>query len=298
MVNELNQSLCDRSKFPMLAEFHEMLHSKKYTKGTLQAYQSDLFKFAQHFSGTDINLTGSSSLNVTPQHVESYIQGLIRTGSKFSTIRRTLIVIKTYFDFLLEKKVVISNPASSIKFSPVYNDILVENKILLIIQYLVTHQRTDNQSLMVRYKRDELILLLMLLYGVRQYHVPILKLSSIQQNDQSVIINVNSNFSFKLYGVILAMLHNYLSSRNTNADRIFHDPLTGKPISNSCIRTLLQELNYALHLNCTPLVLHHTHLSLKNKPDSMKELLQKISYLHSQFTEFSNVIVQGVPTYA
>ncbi|MBI5021781.1 MAG: site-specific integrase [Ignavibacteriales bacterium] len=298
VINESNQSLDDQIKLPLLAEFIEKLRLKKHTQGTLQAYQSDLIKFSHYLSGIDIGSSEESALNVTPQHIESYIQKFIQTGSKFSTIRRTLIVIKTYFDYLLGKKVVISNPAASIKFFPVYNDILDEEKILSMLQYLIAHQQTDNQSLLIRYKRDELILMFMLLYGVRQYHIPILRLSSIQQNGQSVIINVNDNFSFKLSGAMLLQLHDYLSSRNTNADRIFHDPLSGKPISISCNRILLQELNYALHLDCTPLVLHHTHLYLKNRHGLMNELLQKISYLHSQATDHSKYLIQGVSTYA
>lgn len=298
MINESNQSLDDQIKLPLLAEFIEMLRLKKHTQGTTQAYQSGLIKFSHYIFGIDIGSSEERALNVTPQHIESYIQKFIQTGSKFSTIRRTLIVIKTYFDYLLEKKVVISNPAVSIKFSPVYNDILDEDKILSMLQYLIAHQQTDNQSLLIRYIRDELILMFMLLHGVRQYHIPILKLSSIQQNGQSVIINITNDFNFKLNGVIIVRLRDYLASRNTNADRIFHDPLTGKPVSNSCIRLLLQELNYALHLDCTPLVLHHTHVYLKNKPALMNDLLQKISYLHTQVMDLSKSLIQGMPTYA
>jgi len=269
-----------------LDEHIDSLRNRNVSSRTLTAYRSDIIKFLDYFKEH-----GKCEFsNLQPQDIESYIRHLAHDGAKFSSIKRSLIVLKEFFDLLLDKGVILSNPTIGVKIGKVHHDILSLNEIISIFQYLHERQVSNNLTLFIRYKRDELILLFMLLYGLRQYQIPTLKLSAIQHTGDSLTLALNDHKSIKLSGNILIKLREYLTKRNSNNDVIFDEPsysgpqfkdgtsqFSSKPITISSIQLLLKELNYALNLKCTPTSIYHTYIYFHNHPEEIRKLFSLLN---------------------
>jgi site-specific recombinase XerD len=273
---------------PHLQQFIDHLHSRSYSPPTLSAYSSDLVKFYKHL-GPDQMIT-----SVQPQMIEGYFQKLTHDGAKYSTLRRYLTVIRKYFIFLHSQGFINSNPSLYLKLTPVFHDILSSDDICSIFRFIAGQQHSNNEIVELRYRRDEIILIFMIFYGIRQYQIPQLKLSDIKHGGEGITLKVNQRFSINLNGSILHKLRSYLSRRSSYADVIFHEPLTSKSLTCASINTLLKELNYYLNLHCTPMILYHTYRELKNHPDGMHQLLFQITRIHSPVDSNSSFTGVGV----
>ena len=75
---------------------------------TLRAYQSDLSQF--HQSVTDANM-----VDITPEHLESYLDKLGTGPYRDTSIRRKVAALKVFFRYAEEKGVVSQSPARMLK---------------------------------------------------------------------------------------------------------------------------------------------------------------------------------------
>ena len=74
---------------------------------TIRAYQSDLSQFHLHVS--DANM-----VDITPQHLEDYLEKLGTGPYRDTSIRRKVAALKVFFRYLEEKGVVSESPARKI----------------------------------------------------------------------------------------------------------------------------------------------------------------------------------------
>lgn len=118
----------------------------------------------------------------------------------------------------------------------------------------------------------------MIFYGVPQYQLGRLRLSSIQKTKESFSLLVSTRLHITLHAFVVNKLRIYLEARGSNSDIIFLEPPDGKPVGSSSFRHLFTELNYALHLKCSPRYLHNTYLHLRMNAETRDQL---ISYLVS-----------------
>jgi site-specific recombinase XerD len=292
-----------------LADFLQSLKRQKVSASTLRGYSTDLKSFFDY-----LNLTaparrsdneGGESLDITalqkvqPQDIESYLKSLAEKRLKFSTIKRNVAAIRRFFSFLVDQGIITSDPAKFLTVRPVANSALTFEQVLSLFEYLIRHQQArlsatrppeleeqkqkddggqaGNESDIIRYRRDEVILLLMILYGVRQYQLGSLKLSQLQKNGKDVSLTVKRGFTITLEGIVLQKLRDYLSIRKSNADTIFLEPLRKKPVDHSSIRAVLTELSYALRLECSPRSLYNTYLHLQQNPEERQRLIERIA---------------------
>jgi integrase/recombinase XerD len=250
-----------------LSEFLASLKTQKYSASTVAAYKSDIQKL--------IEITGVPINQITTPQIENHISTIAKSGSKYSSLKRNIIALKEYFNYLVDRGVVTSNPVSNVRISPVHQDILDSNTIVKMFKYIIDHQQTESENIKIRYLRDELILILMLFHGVRQCQLPSLKLSQIQQHGDHLIFKITESQTIKFSGFVLVKLREYLSLRNSNSDTIILEPVTEKPFTS--IQPLLHELNYTINLTCTTISLYHTYLHLRNNPTEIKKLFNAIS---------------------
>ena len=84
---------------------------------TLRAYQSDLSQFHTHVNGAHM-------VDITPEHLEGYLDKLGTSPYRDTSIRRKVAALKVFFRYLEEKGVVSESPARKLKIKkPVENRI-------------------------------------------------------------------------------------------------------------------------------------------------------------------------------
>lgn len=103
-----------------IAEFLEHGQSvRNLSDRTLRAYQSDLSQFSVH-------MDGSTMIDITPEHLEGYLDKLGTEPYRDTSIRRKVAALKVFFRYLEEKGVVAESPARKLKIKrPVENRVPV-----------------------------------------------------------------------------------------------------------------------------------------------------------------------------
>jgi hypothetical protein len=116
----------------------------------------------------------------------------------------------------------------------------------------------------------------MIFLGVRQYQIPRLKLSTITRQGGALTIGVSQETKIQIEGPIMTTLRAYLDKRHSNNDVIFLEPESNRPVRTSSISALLQELTYALRIECTPVALFHTYQHFMLYPEVLQRVLDSV----------------------
>src|SRR5437870_4815058 len=86
---------------------------------TIRAYQSDLSQFHFHVSDAEM-------VDITPEHLEQYLDKLGTGPYRDTSIRRKVAALKVFFRYLEEKGIVTESPARKLKIKrPVENRVPV-----------------------------------------------------------------------------------------------------------------------------------------------------------------------------
>lgn len=259
-----------------ISDFLQSLKRQKVSGSTLKAYCTDLRGLFEYLNSKSDTFNVASLERIRPDDIESYLKSLTEKNFRFSTIKRCVAAIRRFFSFLVDQGIINDDPAKSLTVRPAMKIALTSAQVLSLFEYLARHQQMGNESDIIRYRRDEVILLLMILYGVRQYQLRSLKLSQLQKDGKDVSLTVKKGFTVKLDGIVLQKLRDYLSIRKSNADTIFLEPLRKKPVDHSIMRTVLTELSYALRVECSPRALYDTHLHLQQNLEERQKLLERL----------------------
>jgi integrase/recombinase XerC/integrase/recombinase XerD len=101
-----------------IAEFLEHGHSvRNLSDRTLRAYQSDLSQFHNH-------MNDARMVDITPEHLELYLDKLGTEPYRDTSIRRKVAALKVFFRYLEEQGIVTESPARRLKIKrPVENRI-------------------------------------------------------------------------------------------------------------------------------------------------------------------------------
>ncbi len=209
------------------------LRKEKVSESSIESYVSDLKAFLQSQDISFDSIEHSAVNQIQQKQIESYLQQLIGKNVKYSTIRRILASIRRFFFFLEDEGIIKTNPSQAILLRSTRRNAFTPEEALQIFRYLSKRQRSQSTTEVLRFFRDELILLLMVFHGLRQYQIPKLKLSSVQQSNGTIILNVRKGFGIKLEGFILNKLRMYLVMRNSNSESVFLEPFESKPITVS-----------------------------------------------------------------
>ncbi len=78
---------------------------------TLRAYNSDLSQFHVHMNGVN----GANMVDITPEHLEQYLDKLGTGPYRDTSIRRKVAALKVFFRYLEEQGVVQESPARKLK---------------------------------------------------------------------------------------------------------------------------------------------------------------------------------------
>jgi site-specific recombinase XerD len=267
-----------------VSRFIAYLRRRKMSHRTINAYVSDVTSFLQTKGQGQIPDV-SSLMAVQAKDLEDYLQGLARSGLNYASVRRASCALKNFFLFLLDQGVVSGNPAALVTVRPTKQLRHSPDQILSIFGYLARKQSSAEDSDIVRYQRDELILLLMTFYGVPQYRLCELKLSSIEASRKHVSLVFSTKSTIQLHLTVLRKLRTYLERRKSNSEFIFLESFSEEPIHRRTIRQALNELNAALHLNCTSNSLRDTCAHLQQHPEIREALIRQV-LTHGSMHEF------------
>jgi site-specific recombinase XerD len=265
------------------------LKKQKVAENSIESYISDLKGFLQSQDISVDSIEPSVINRIQQRDIEAYLQHLIGKSVKYSTIRRILTSIRRFFFYLEDEGIIKTNPSQSIFLRSTRRNAFTSEEAFQIFRYLSKRQRSQSTIEVLRFFRDELILLLMVFHGLRQYQIPKLKLSSVQQSNGTIILNVRKGFGIKLEGFILNKLRMYLVMRNSNSESVFLEPFESKPITVSGLTAMLIELRYALTLDCTPKKLFNTYLYFQDNPEEKKRILDILTFESSRYTTGMNI---------
>ena len=163
---------------PNLRSFlNYLLIEKGLSKNTLISYQNDIKKF---LSWNNKN-SSLSYLEITETLINKYIAFLLHSGLKSSSVSRKISSLKTFYIFLLGKKLILSSPI---------NDIVIPKKIQQLpisisekdIDKLLDCPNTENKI----ERRDKAMIEMLYATGMRISELINLKITDIDLN-RSVI---------------------------------------------------------------------------------------------------------------
>ncbi|MGB2867279.1 MAG: site-specific integrase [Bacteroidota bacterium] len=253
--------------------FLQSLKREHRSPSTLRAYESDLQSFFRYLNSNPEMISASSIASVNTEQVETYLKTLASRNLKLSTLKRSIASIRRFFRFLLEQGIITENPFNPVTIKPVRTNALTAEQIFSLFHYFDDRLQSSNQTNVIRYRRDLVILSLMLFNGVRQYQIPSLKLSAIERTAKTVSLVVGEKTAVTLDAPILDQLRMYLAVRRSNANTVFVEPLRSHPVDLASLRSLFKELTYALHFECNPKSIYNTYLHLLHHPDERLKIL-------------------------
>jgi len=85
-------------------------YEKQYSDDTIKNYKIDLIKFTDYLQDNDVQLIS----NVTSSHIQSHVNYLNRSGHLATSVARKTSTIRSFFNFLIRKKIIKSNPSKKI----------------------------------------------------------------------------------------------------------------------------------------------------------------------------------------
>ncbi|MBI5472641.1 MAG: site-specific integrase [Ignavibacteriae bacterium] len=257
-----------------ITAFLDSLQANNVADNTLRSYSADVHRFMDFLK----QRTGGDLDAVKTQDIEAFLRQMNFEECSGSAIRRTKASLKKFFRYLVETGAISTNPFESASFEETFADRLNLTTILSLCVYCRRRMVPEGSSESLRYRRDELIILLMIIYGVRQYQIGSLKLSRIKRAADAIVITLSDDFLLRIEGIVLTRLFAYLTLRNSKADVIFIEA-SGKPVSSRSLHALMIELSYAVRVQINPRTLHHTHLHLHHHPEDASRLLHELSQL-------------------
>jgi len=141
-------------------DFFLNLQEKGRSANTLKNYKTDLHCFNQYIENQASKLTVAQ---MDIKSVQAYGQYLETRYNSDNSRRRRVQALRLFFDYLVQEKVVASNPVRSIPSSPKFLDIprpaaLVDLKTLW--QFLLEETHSTNKMSRLLAKRNQVVILL------------------------------------------------------------------------------------------------------------------------------------------
>lgn len=166
----------------IIKEFTEHLqYNRNYSPETLRAYRKDLAQFAD-FAGKDAPGLGNMS-KITTLTLRGFLMHLREQSLQKSSIARKIATLKSFFKFLLQKRLIESNPMALIRqprLDKKIPEFLSEPEITKLLTEPITLMRQKKTSAAgIVGLRDEAIMELLYSSGVRVSEVANLRIKDI-----------------------------------------------------------------------------------------------------------------------
>ena len=277
-------------------------YEKQYSSATSKNYGLDLAKFIAYLKELDIQMIS----HITSDHIQNYINKLNRSGLIATSLSRKTSSIRSFFNFMIRKKIIKINPSKKI----------VVPKRLQKLPYILSIAQIDLlcsiPSSSFASIRDKAMIELMYSSGLRLSEITSLNSSSISLKDRMLsVIGKGSKQRYLPMGTkAIIALNTWILTRSKsvkdNEEALFLNKF-GKRLSNRSVQIRLDYWCKYLGLNCkiSPHTLRHscaTHL-LESSGDlrAVQEFLghEDISttqiYTNVDFEHLKNIYTKAHP---
>jgi len=269
----------------ILNQFIDKLTVDGKSENTIKCYTEWIFTFIQYTksikykpnkqrSVKELDITGiknSMLKSIDIDDIEKYKLYLTEEGNNGNSINRKLGSLKTFFDFLKQKKIVaanIFNEVDKVKQSEKVREPLTKDEVELL---LTTIKNSDN-----RHKERDLVLFLLYIeLGVREFELTGLRLEQIK-NNRYVIIEGKGDKERKIFlsemciqalEGYLIWRSNFLTDHNMQSNYLFPSQQSDH-LSKSRVFKMLKDYAEKAGLDAdkvSPHVLRHTCATLKHE---------------------------------
>lgn len=278
--------MCKSEKNPeILNQFIEKLKVDGKSENTIKCYSEWILTFVQFSKSIKYKATKKKTVKeldvidiknnmfkgITIDDIEKYKLYLTEEGNNGNSINRKLGSLKTFFDFLKQKKIVsenILNSVDKVKQSEKVREPLTKDEVELLLSTI-----KNSGS---RYKERDLVLFLLYIeLGTREFELTGLRLDQIK-NNQYVIIEGKGDKERKIFisDMCIEALNDYyvwrnkfLTERDMESNYLFPSQQTAH-LSKSRVFKMLKDYAELSGLNTekvSPHVLRHTCATLKHE---------------------------------
>ena len=277
-------------------------YEKQYSSATSKNYSLDLAKFIAYLKDLDIQMIS----HITSDHIQNYINKLNRSGLIATSLSRKTSSIRSFFNFMIIKKIIKINPSKKI----------VVPKRLQKLPYILSIAQIDLlcsiRSSSFASIRDKAMIELMYSSGLRLSEITSLNSSSISLKDRMLsVIGKGSKQRYLPMGTkAISALNKWTLTRSKyvkdNEEALFLNKF-GNRLSNRSVQIRLDYWCKYMGLNCkiSPHTLRHscaTHL-LESSGDlrAVQEFLghEDISttqiYTNVDFEHLKNIYTKAHP---
>ncbi len=169
----------------IIAAFQEDLRRAGLSACTQEAYISDINNFF-HALPDGLPITPEQTASIRRSDICRHLENQSRRGLSVSTIKRRYCAITRFFLFAAERGLVATNPAADLDFALFLSGGMSTEQIIHASTYLTERHLSSPQGESLRYLRDHIAWLFMILSGVRQSQLPLLKISGIGEEDGAI----------------------------------------------------------------------------------------------------------------
>ena len=290
----------------MLDSFLQFLkNEKRYSDNTVIAYGNDLNQF-QAFLRDEYELN-SIFKEVNAQYLRSWTVHLIDSGVSARTVNRKLTSLKTFYKYLLSRKIISVNPSSTIrgpKISKKLPQFVSEKEMMLLFDQVTFKDEFENQ-------RNRLIVELFYASGMRLSELINLRKKDVLDYESSVKVlgKRNKERVIPIYQDLMWSLSEYIKTHQAAIEKEGYIFLTKKGVK-VYPKLVYRIVNTYLSAAATsekrsPHVMRHTfatHL-LNNGAElnTIKELLGHTSlsatqiYTHNSIEKLKKIYQQAHP---
>ncbi len=256
--------------------------TKNLSTKTICAYKSDLVQFDKHLGATN---KYSANKNV----IYSFVEHLRKANNKDTTIKRKLITLQLFYNYLLKEKIIKTNPFYEIKFTFKHEKRLPKTlstvEIAKLLKCLYKEKRDAATKFAVfETTRDLCFIDLLISTGIRIGEAVAIKHQDISLQDKTVLIHGKGRKQRILYissKETLANIKSWLNYKTENkvaSDFLFVNKYS-LPLSIYSAENIFYKFRdlAKINPNATPHYLRHTFATnlLSNGADlrSVQEIL-------------------------
>lgn len=284
-------------------------YERNLSEHTIAGYEADLKEFERFYLGLDSELDWNS---IDADVVRQWEVSIMERGNKASSVGRRLSALRTFYRFLMKRKMVTKDPAHLVR-APKKDKALPGYVREEEMNHLFDGDFFDTSFKGVR---DKTILLTFYSTGIRLSELTGLRLPDFDMNQMQLKVTGKRNkqrlvpFGVELRDSMreyLSIRGQFCSERGFSTDVLFVDERTGGEMSPSGVREMVKRYlslvttqqkrspHVLRHSFATSMLNHHADLQ------SVKELLGHESlsttevYTHTSFEELKEVYKHAHP---
>ena len=251
-------------------------NQKRLSRDTVKAYRIDLCQFAAFIK--------NNNLDVSKETIGKYLSYL-NEHYELRSVKRKIVVVKIYFNFLLDEGLIVENPFQSMKIKLPPNNSLPRTIPLRTIDALLieAHRQVKNASSRenrLQALRSAAILELLFATGIRVSELCSIKIDALDLSDGTLMIHGKGNKERMIEienKEVLSTLKAYKDAEQNSTDYFFLNSRR-RPISDQSVRRIINKYAAIAHVqkHITPHMFRHSFATLLLEADVDLRYIQQL----------------------